>query len=148
MHADNTQTDSRIVDFARKQLDACGGRVTPARLTILALLLQTSTALSHQDIQDLLLRRGEAFDKVTLYRVLDWLVAQKLAHKLAGEDRIWRFNAVTNEQHIHPHFQCNSCGKLSCLDAVQLTLSPLPAGFTLQAIDTTLRGVCPGCQPL
>lgn len=131
----------------RERLRALGERQTPARVAILALLLESPHALSHQAIADRLEERGEHYDRVTLYRVLDWLVAQHLAHKLAGEDRIWRFNAVTNEQHIHPHFQCQACGQFSCLDAVQLTLSPLPDGYTLQAVDTTLHGLCPACQP-
>lgn len=138
---------SPISQLARDRLRASGERVTPARVAILTLLLHAGSAMSHQDITDCLQAAGEQFDRVTLYRVLDWLVAQKLAHKLAGEDRIWRFNAVVDEQHIHPHFQCGACGKVSCLDAVQLTLSPLPSGYTLQAVDTTLRGICPGCQP-
>ncbi len=133
-------------DFARERLRSRGERVTSARVAILTLLLDSPTALSHQDIAEALQAHGEQFDRVTLYRVLDWLVAHQLAHKLAGEDRIWRFNAVADEQHIHPHFQCTACGKLSCLDAVQLSLSPLPAGYTLQAVDTTLRGICPGCK--
>lgn len=131
---------------ARERLRVCGERVTPARVAILGQLLDAPNALSHQDLAERLHNIGVQFDRVTLYRVLDWLVAHKLAHKLAGEDRIWRFNAVVNEQHIHPHFHCTTCGKVSCLDAVELSFTALPSGYTLQTIDTTLHGTCPTCQ--
>ena len=70
--------------IALERLKALGERRTPARQAILTLLLDADNALSHQDIHELLKARNEPFDRVTLYRVLDWLVAQKLAHKLAG----------------------------------------------------------------
>ena len=131
---------------ARERLREREERVTPARVAILGLLLGAPSALSHQDIADRLLASGEQFDRVTLYRVLDWLVAQKLAHKLAGEDRIWRFNAVTDEQHTHPHFHCVQCDKLSCLDTLPQALPPLPPGYVLHSADITLRGICPACS--
>lgn len=135
-----------ISNTARERLRERNERVTPARVAILDALLQASSALSHQELVEHLLTRGEQFDRVTLYRVLDWLVAQKLAHKLASEDRVWRFNAVTNEQHPHPHFSCEQCGHVSCLDTLQQPLLPLPTGYTLHRAYLNLHGICPACQ--
>lgn len=131
--------------IALERLQAIGERRTPARQTILALLLDASNALSHQDILELLKVRNEPFDRVTLYRVLDWLVANRLAHKVAGEDRIWRFNAVTDEQHVHPHFHCIQCGKVSCMATVHVNITPLPKGYRSVTADTTIQGLCPDC---
>jgi len=138
-----SQQDNHAI--ALERLQAIGERRTPARQTILALLLDASNALSHQDILELLKARNEPFDRVTLYRVLDWLVANRLAHKVAGEDRIWRFNAVSDEQHVHPHFHCIKCGKVSCMASVHVKITPLPKGYRSVTADTTIQGVCPEC---
>jgi len=131
--------------FARERLKAVGERQTSARLAVLTLLLDTPNAVTHQDIADQLKALGEQCDRVTLYRVLDWLVAHRLAHKMAGEDRIWRFNAISDEQHVHPHFHCVECGKVSCLDSVIVEITPLPGGYSAASADTTIQGVCPDC---
>ncbi|MBP8163590.1 MAG: transcriptional repressor, partial [Propionivibrio sp.] len=59
------------------QIRRCGARATPARIRVLQLLRSTPGALSHNQIEQAL---GEsALDRVTLYRVLDWLVESGLA---------------------------------------------------------------------
>jgi Fur family ferric uptake transcriptional regulator len=133
--------------FAQERLKAVGERQTSARLAVLTLLLDAPNAVTHQDIADQLKNSGEQCDRVTLYRVLDWLVAHRLAHKMAGEDRVWRFNAVLNEQHIHPHFHCVECGKVSCLDSVHVDITTLPNGYRTVSADTTIQGMCPDCSP-
>jgi Fur family ferric uptake transcriptional regulator len=60
----------------------------------LQMLLDALCALSHHDVEAGMREIGEHFDRVTLYRVLEWLVVQGLAHKVAAEDRSWRFNAI------------------------------------------------------
>lgn len=142
-----TSTKNTSAAFAQERLKAVGERQTSARLAVLTLLLDAPNALTHQDIADQLKNPGEQFDRVTLYRVLDWLVAHRLAHKMAGEDRIWRFNAVLDEQHIHPHFHCVECGKVSCLDSVHVDITALPKGYRSVTADTTIQGVCPDCSP-
>lgn len=132
-------------NLARERLKALGERQTPARVSILGLLLAAPAALSHQDIADSLQAGQVQFDRVTLYRVLDWLVAHELAHRVASEDRVWRFSASQHEHKFHPHFQCVVCGRVTCLDSVKVEISPLPAGYRLQTAETALQGVCPGC---
>jgi Fur family ferric uptake transcriptional regulator len=131
--------------LAQERLKAVGERQTSARLAVLTLLLDAPNAVTHQDIADQLKAAGEQCDRVTLYRVLDWLVAHRLAHKMAGEDRIWRFNAVSDEQHVHPHFHCIQCGKVSCMATVHVNITPLPKGYRSINADTTIQGACPDC---
>lgn len=126
------------------------GRVTLAREQVLALLLAADRPLSHAELEQASAAAGTELDRVTLYRVLDYLVAQQLAHKVAGDDRVWRFNTQVGEAegegHAHAHFHCRSCGQLFCLDAgsSQLQLN-LPAGYQLDRAEVTLRGRCPRC---
>lgn len=138
--------------LAETLLHGAGERSTPARLAVLDILLAAPRALTHAEIAATARKKGSALDRVTLYRVLDWLVEKGLAHKIAGEDRVWRFNALPGEArdqvgaHEHAHFQCRRCGRLYCLDGLRPAFAfTLPPGFRCDHAELTLRGTCPDC---
>jgi len=133
-------------DLAHQLLVDHGERQTKTRVAVLSILLAATNALSHQDIVEKLDKIGEGCDRVTLYRVLDRLVERGLAHKLSGEDRVWRFNAIVENKHQHPHFHCLSCGKVTCLDKVSINLGRLPTGYSTANVSTTIEGACPQCR--
>ena len=124
-----------------------GLRATRARTTILRLLMAADHALSHTEVVHAVRKQGETFERVTLYRVLDWLVKNELAHKITGTDRMWRFSAQARPLHNHAHFNCTRCGHVYCLE----NLTPkkalkLPGGFQLQHADVSIQGLCPHCS--
>lgn len=95
------------------------------------------------------MKRAHGTDRVTIYRVLEWLVAHGLAHRIAGDDRVWRFNAA-DEGHAgrHAHFKCNDCGEVICLEATAAARQiPLPPGYRSQEIELTVKGLCADCMP-
>ncbi len=127
------------------RLQAARLRLTPARRQVLTLLLAAEQALTHTQIAE---RLQPSLDRVTLYRTLEFLAEQGLAHKLIGPDRVSRFNAAPESQ-AHPHFHCTRCGQLFCL--ANLTILPtfsLPPGFDLEQTEITLRGRCAQCSHL
>jgi Fur family ferric uptake transcriptional regulator len=116
--------------YAELLLRDASVRVTTARTNVLSMLLTTRAALSHQDIQDTFTE----MDRVTLYRALDCLTEAGLAHKIAVDDRIFRYSASSEQheahthedgahqhrkphtQHQHGHFKCTRCARVFCLD--------------------------------
>lgn len=134
-------------DRAAESIAQAGQRCTPRRVRVLATLLAQTGVLSHHEIDA---ASGDPrIDKVTLYRVLDWLVEHGLAHKVVGEDRLWRFSANHTRvaAHRHAHFQCNSCERVVCLEGVPAsTQIELPAGFKAEETDLIVRGVCDKCS--
>jgi Fur family ferric uptake transcriptional regulator len=110
--------------IAENQLRDSTLRVTDARIKVLAALLGAPYAFSHQDVQDTL----ADMDRVTLYRTLDCLTDAGLAHKIAGDDRVFRYNAAVEhhehgdpahaQQHQHGHFKCTRCSRVFCIDNV------------------------------
>lgn len=124
------------------------GRPTPARVRVLDMLLKSSSALSHAELEERLSQDG-ALDRVTLYRVLDWLVEQGLAHKIEGYDRVWRYNATGREEYGHAHFHCTRCSKVYCLNELRPSYAlTLPSGYRLQRAELTLHGLCPSCSSM
>ncbi len=131
-------------DAVAAQIRATGARATPARIRVLQLLRDAPAALTHHDIEAAL---GDAMlDRVTLYRVLDWLVESGLAHKSADASRVYRFSlAAPGEHTAHAHFRCEACGRVFCLDAAPPPPPALPEGFQLSRMDIDLRGHCAAC---
>ncbi len=139
-------------------------RVTDARLSVLTLLLESDFALSHLDLQNTL----RNLDRVTLYRALDCLTEADLAHKIAGNDRVYRYSTGNDlpadvatrgmqQMHEHGHFKCTRCGKVFCLDdseqpssikeQLQATLqNTLEKGFRNHGIEVTIKGWCADCS--
>lgn len=143
---------ARAAALAEAQLRAAAVRVTDARVKVLAALLDAQRAVSHQDVQDAF----ADMDRVTLYRALDCLTAAGLAHKIASDDRVFRYSAGAEhdgvQQHQHGHFKCTRCAKVFCLDsfgeanllhhALQETLGK---GFQSHDIEFTIKGWCADC---
>lgn len=122
-----------------------GARATPARIRVLEVLRHAARALSHHEIESLL---GDAqIDRVTLYRVLEWLAANGLAHKTTDGARVFRFSAAgTQAPHQqHAHFHCDQCGRVFCLDAVHPVRPRLPRGFRSSQVELSVRGACAAC---
>jgi Fur family ferric uptake transcriptional regulator len=142
--------------YAELLLRDASVRVTTARTNVLSTLLTTRAALSHQDIQDTFTE----MDRVTLYRALDCLTEAGLAHKIAVDDRIFRYSASSEQheahehtdgthqhrkpqaQHQHGHFKCTLCARVFCLDdAADATFlgSVLPATGGRKSAATQLQ---------
>lgn len=136
---------------ARALLRERGARVTHPRVRVLAALLGAGEALSHLDLQRRLelTPDGEPVDRVTLYRVLDWLVERELAHRVSGPDRVFRFSAQPAGHPLHGHFRCAACGRMFCLDEspglARVIKTMLPAGFSSDAVELTVSGRCAAC---
>jgi Fur family ferric uptake transcriptional regulator len=154
--------DSRpLLALAETQLQNASVRITAARLKVLAALLGAERAFTHQDIQDTL----ADMDRVTLYRALDCLTDAGLAHKIAGDDRVFRYSAGAEHglhrlpaqgqhepQHQHGHFKCTRCARVFCLDSIgeagllhDALQETLGKGFQSHDIEFTIKGWCADC---
>ncbi len=130
-----------------KRIRALGARVTPARLAVLRLLENAERALSHHDVEAAL--TDSDIDRVTLYRVLDWLVESGLAHRVTDAQRIFRFSLAAADAPAHDHhahFRCEDCGKVFCLGDVQVTPPALPQGFSGKSVELSVTGQCAQCD--
>lgn len=132
--------------MAETAVRRAGGRVTRPRVRVLALLLREGTGLTHRQIENRL-ETSRGINRVTIYRVLEWLVQHGLAHKIATGARAWRFDAIDpGRVHQHAHFQCNQCGIVTCLDELTGPRKvKLPEGFSTNGIELTVKGVCARC---
>lgn len=145
----NASRKSAATSEAR--LRGSGLRKTPVRIGVLEVLTRSARPMSVPQI----LARLKGVDTVTVYRTLHTFLRKRLVHRVRGEDRSWLY-AISPEvspkpQHLHPHFVCDQCGKVDCLDN-----TPIPANFVaslevsrdydIRWPEVVLHGLCPRCR--
>lgn len=126
-------------------------RRTPVRVGVLEVLAKGDRPLSATEI--LAKMKGLA-DTVTVYRTLHTFVRKKLVHRVRGADRSWHYAlspAEQKPQHLHPHFVCDECGKVECLQKATVPPSLVPSlgvggEYRVRWPEVVLHGVCPRCR--
>jgi Fur family ferric uptake transcriptional regulator len=139
---------SMTVQSAREALRATGLRSTTSRVAVLQHVAAASKPLSHADVSDVLVPEG--YDKSTLYRCLVELADAGLLARLDAGDHAWRFELKDGEEEHgteHPHFVCVDCGKVTCLQDVEVKISPPKKSLAMGKVtEIFLKGHCKECQ--
>ena len=146
-------------------LRQAGLRVTGMRLALLEKLSAARQPATAQQIFDDLCahakrERAARPDRVTVYRTLNTLVEKGLAHKVDPGDRVFRFSLTDHarcdgEKHVHehPHFVCDSCGTVECMEGAEVVVKPAsihteaapPARRKVKPDGVILHGTCETC---
>jgi Fur family ferric uptake transcriptional regulator len=134
----------------RDELHAVGLRATASRIAVLRLLRRATSPVSHAEVTDQL--QNDGFDRATLYRNLFDLNRVGLARRSDLGDHVWRFEAILQGDHPteeHPHFVCNQCGQVECVDGVELLVqrgAKGPRAIRKKAVAIQLKGLCDRCN--
>ena len=97
-----------------------GLRATPVRLAVLEILGEALRALRAQEILELI-RSRRRVNKVTVYRILEDFTRRGMVRKLSLEGRVSHFELACEHHPPHPHFQCQACREVQCLEPVALS---------------------------
>jgi len=139
--------------FWRTRLHEAGLRATRIRMDVIRALHASPSAAPAHALLEALAESGPV-DRVTVYRALNALVEAGLAHKLDPGDRVFRFALAehdANASGVHPHFVCDACGLVECLEGatVNVSFGPLRRGrsprFKLNRTGVVLHGRCDQC---
>jgi Fur family ferric uptake transcriptional regulator len=135
------------VGYLRK----AGLRKTPVRVAVLGVLSRQNRPMN---VPQILAKMRGAVDTVTVYRTLHTFVRKKLVHRVRGEDRSWLYalsDSGQRPEHLHPHFVCDGCGKVECLEKARIPESFLSSlgvsgGYDVRWPEVVLHGLCPRCH--
>lgn len=140
MGARSVQSGS-VTDLIRQM----GARATPARVLVLEYLRSAHGSVTHSELEKAVGASG--VDRVTLYRVLEWLCESGVASRCPDANRVYRYALIDLGEHAeHAHFRCETCGGVFCLSDSQPVLPALPPGFALRHADFNLSGDCARCS--
>lgn len=145
---------SRILDSAKNACELEGTRLTRKRQNVLQCLLKSKKPLSAYEIAD---AYQTAFDEpiraMSVYRMLDFLIDEKLAHKLKSANKyVACSHIVCDHAHGIPQFLiCDKCGKVEEISVSKkiidsLAASAEKANFTLISEQIELYCLCDKCS--
>lgn len=124
-------------------------RPTPLRLKVLEILGSEARAWQARKILDTL-RSRRPVNKVTIYRILDNFVQLGLVRKLPSEGAAALYELACEHHPPHPHFQCQACGEVQCLEPVALeqVWQELkgPLGNRADRLEIRVAGLCYKCR--
>lgn len=146
---DHAHCAEDVLGRAEALAAAHGVRLTPVRRRVLEILLEQHRALGAYDVLNRLAAEGFGNQPPIVYRALDFLVDQGLAH------RIRRLNAFAacmhpGEAHAPAFLICRACNSVAEAPAapVRAALDHAAAGlgFAVERATVEALGLCPACQ--
>ena len=112
---------------------------------VLAAFADEGRALTAKAVLDLM---PSGVNKTTVYRLLERLKDDGVLHSFTSGDGLVHYaksHACPNSAHVHshPHFQCESCHEITCLEGE----FPLPEwqGIRISEAQIFLKGQCMNC---
>ena len=136
--------------YAHHILEKAGLRKTNARLEIISFMDDQEGALALADLERSLLHLA---DRATLYRTLKSFEEAGVVHKVVDPSGVLRY-ALCQEScqtdqahhHTHAHFSCKVCGKMICMEGLDLPSMTLPEGFLAEEAQLVFTGLCKSCR--
>ena len=149
----NKQQLSKIMGKAEDICAHSGGRLTEKRKRILELLLCSKTPLSAYEVADLYNRSSEtSMPPMSVYRILDFLEAELLAHKLTSANKYIACSHIAcSHAHEVPQFlicgQCQNVKEIAISKSIidELDKQVVDAGYKLTNSKLELECLCEHC---
>ena len=123
-------------------------RITPMRQLLLEYFLENNGAFGLIELENSFPKS----DRITMYRTLKTFEEKGIIHGInngTGEVKYALCDEhCTPTHHIdqHPHFQCEQCKQITCIDSLVIPKMELPKGYISKEITMMIKGVCPDCQ--
>ncbi|MCB1885373.1 MAG: transcriptional repressor [Geminicoccaceae bacterium] len=132
---------------AERHCAAQGERLTPLRRRVLEILQDAGQPLGAYAILEVLARDDRRRPlPPTVYRALDFLLAQGLAHKIHSQNAFLPCCAI-GRVHTAELFVCRRCGVAREVPQDgEVARDERPPGFEVEAVVLEVRGVCGGCR--
>lgn len=136
-------------DHALNRLRERGCRITRGRRLIVDALAAAERPLSPYALHDLLTARGEGVDTVSIYRTLETLEQNGLAHRVAFSGG---YLPCRLEDHpgCHHHLICRECGRVDEVDCPGMSEvergAAAVSNYLIERHLVEFVGLCPGCR--
>jgi Fur family zinc uptake transcriptional regulator len=150
-HPDNGMTPGQIVralDEAESRCASGGERLTPPRRRVLELLLEAGEAVKAYDLIARYGHDGVAAKPPTVYRALEFLEKNGLAHRIASISA-YVACSVGDRAHAAAFLICDCCGatvEVTPPEGEALRRAADSAGYALERTTIEGHGRCPACR--
>jgi Fur family transcriptional regulator, ferric uptake regulator len=123
--------------------------VTKPRIKILKLFQNCGSALENSLIEK---KTRHQLNRITVYRTLQSFLKNGIIHSIPSYDDSIRYALCKGDcdEHAHydnhPHFVCQKCGKVICLNKIDISIIQPLKGYTVHKVDAIISGVCNICK--
>ena len=147
---DHAQCVADTLSRAEEACDGAGQRLTPLRRRVLEVLAESHAPLGAYEIVERLKRMGEAAPAMSVYRALDFLLMQGLAHRIESRNAFLACNYGHGADEIVVFLICNGCSTVAEVksDAIGRDLSRAAGavGFEAHVPVLEIKGLCENCR--
>ena len=123
-------------------------RITPMRQLLLEYFLLHNGAFGLIELES----DFPKSDRITIYRTLKTFEEKGIIHAISSGSGEVKY-ALCDEHcsgidHFdkHPHFQCEHCKRITCMDSLVIPPMDLPIGYLQRERSMMIKGICPDCQ--
>ncbi len=151
----NNKSDlDNILQAAKLLCDQQGARITPKRLMVLEVLLMSSVPLSAYELADsVALHKKQTIKPMSIYRILEFLVGQHLAHRLNMTNKYVACNKILccQEHGVSQFLICSQCEQVEEVPMPKELLNGFmqqldDAGCSIAEPHIEVAVVCKKCQ--
>ena len=136
------------MEQVNKILEQKAVRITPMRQLLLEYFLEHAGTFGLIELENAFPRA----DRVTMYRTLKTFEEKGILHSIqngVGEVKYALCDEhCTSIHHVdqHPHFQCERCEQITCLDSLTIPKMELPKGYFQKEMNMMIKGICRDCR--
>ena len=136
------------MEQSHKILNQKAVRITPMRQLLLEYFLQNDGTFGLIELENSFPKS----DRITMYRTLKTFEEKGIIHGInngTGEVKYALCDEHCSPTHHidqHPHFQCEQCKQVTCIDSLSIPKMELPKGYIQKEMKMMIKGICPGCQ--
>lgn len=147
-HHDHAACIAGALDAAEHQCARRGARLTSVRRRVLELVWAGHRPVTAYALLDLLRQDGYSAAPPTVYRALDFLLAQGLVHRI---ERLDAYIGCDRPQRTHTgtFLLCSGCGLAAEIDDTAVDQAVADAarshGFSIHRLTVEAEGLCSSC---
>ncbi|WED25766.1 transcriptional repressor [Vibrio sp. DW001] len=142
-----------VIQHAEKSCKAHGKLLTEKRKLVLRALVQSNKELSAYELADYCKEHfGQNIKAMSVYRILDFLETEHLAHKINVSNKYIACSHILceHEHGIAQFLICSECGRISELTTGSTVVTELQSharqeGFTMTKPQLEISCVCDDC---
>lgn len=149
-HHDHGRCAAAVLDHAQDVCARRAQRLTPMRRAVLQVLAASHKPLGAYDIIERLGHEGQRPAPITVYRALDFLLDNGLAHRIESRNAFLACGNNHDADALVVFLICERCGAVGEAPAAEvaksLSAASRRAGFTPKTPVIEVTGICNHCR--
>ena len=122
-------------------------KVTQQRLLLLESIIDSERVFSTISLHE---KVKNSMDLVTIYRILSIFLDKKIIREIVSNETTRFYELSCEHNPIHPHFTCNKCKRIICLNQIENTdisnLKKYSGDNLTDDVIIQLTGTCSNCR--